>query len=99
MKLKVEKTLEDFKEKIIPILKKHKISHAGIFGSYARGDYNENSDVDILVDVPESYSLLKFAGIKVEIEDEINKSVDLVEYPLIHPKLKTGILKEEVTLI
>lgn len=43
--------IESIKKKIVPILKKHGVVRAGIFGSYARGEQNKNSDVDILIEV------------------------------------------------
>ena len=44
--------IESIKKKAIPVLRKYKITKAGIFGSYARGDYKKNSDIDMLVQPP-----------------------------------------------
>lgn len=41
-------TIEEIKDKIIPIAKKHGISRMCLFGSYARGEANDDSDVEIL---------------------------------------------------
>ena len=46
---KKEEILNKLKAKIIEILKKNNIKKAGIFGSYARGDFKKSSDIDILV--------------------------------------------------
>ncbi len=86
-------------QKIILILKKNNIKKAGVFGSYARGDFNKNSDIDILIMPPKDMSLLDISGIKIELEDDLNKKVDLVSYNYIHPKLKDRILKSEVKII
>jgi len=93
--------MQKLKPKIAKILKKHGIKRAGIFGSYARGDYKKTSDIDILVEIPRNmkFSLLDFVGLKYELEDAIGKKVDLVEYVMIRPELKKSILKEEVTII
>jgi uncharacterized protein len=40
---------EEIRRKIVPVLKKHNVTRAGIFGSYARGEQTKESDVDILV--------------------------------------------------
>lgn len=66
--------IHQIKQKIVPILLKHKITKAAIFGSYARGEATSKSDLDILVDLSVRISLLDFVGIKLELEDELGKS-------------------------
>lgn len=88
----------NIKECIIRILKKHHIKRAGIFGSYAKGTYLEGSDIDILVELGTKMSLLKFVGIQLELEDSLNKKVDLAEYKAIKPRLRKRILSEEVRI-
>jgi len=89
---------EEMKNKIVKILKKNKITRAGIFGSYARGEQKENSDIDILVEPPKGIGF-GFVGVQFEIEDELGKKVDFVSYKTIHPRLKKQILKEEIKII
>jgi predicted nucleotidyltransferase len=83
---------------IIPILKHHGIQKAGIFGSAVRGDAQYN-DVDLLVTVDRSMSLLTFIALKHELEDALGCQVDLVEYDAIKPALRERILAEEVAVI
>jgi len=89
---------EEMKNKIVKILKKNKITRAGIFGSYARGEQKRNSDIDILVEPPKGIGF-GFVGVQFEIEDELGKKVDFVSYKTIHPRLKKQILKEEIKII
>lgn len=89
-------TLSDIKSIIEPVLKKHDILKAGIFGSYANENQQSDSDIDILISINSKISLLEFVKIKLELEDLLGKSVDLVEYDSIKPRLKDRILKEEV---
>src|SRR3989338_7905243 len=96
--MKNNKQISILKRKIIPILKKYKIKKAGIFGSYARGDYKKDSDVDILVQYRKGMGF-KFFGMGIELEEKLNKKVDLVTYDYIHPKLKDRILKEEIRIL
>ena len=91
--------MDEIKEKIIKILKQHKVTKAGIFGSFSDGTQNENSDIDILVELEENVSLLDFIDIKYELEDSLNKKVDLVEYDSIKPLLKSEILRNELRII
>ena len=96
----MRKDLDEIINKIIPVLKKHGIKKAGLFGSYARGDFNQNSDIDLLVEINKhGFSLLDFIGIKLNIEDETGKKVDLVEYKTIKPLIKNEILKNEIRLL
>lgn len=91
--------LEKIKSLIVDILKKNKARKAGIFGSFARNEQKKNSDIDILVELPKNLNLFDFVGIKFELEDALNKKVDLVEYSTIKPLIKKTILKEEIRII
>jgi predicted nucleotidyltransferase len=90
---------QDLKKIISPILLDHGIKKAGIFGSYVRNEAKEDSDIDILVEIDADISLLDFVGIKLEIEDKLNKKVDLVEYKTLKPRIKDRILSEEVAIL
>lgn len=56
------------------------VTKAWLFGSYSRGEQREDSDIDILVsfDKDAHVGLIKFSGMKCDLEDLLNKSVDLV---------------------
>jgi len=69
--------IEEIKKKVIPILKRYHVKKAGIFGSVARGEETEESDIDILVEIDDRMSLLDFVGLKLELEDALGKKVDL----------------------
>jgi len=81
------KSIKDIKNMVIPILRKHHISRAGIFGSFATNQYTEKSDIDILVQLEKNISLLEFVGIQLELEDVLQRKVDLVAYQAIKPRL------------
>lgn len=91
-------TLTAIRKHITPILKKYNIKRAGVFGSYAKGESSEDSDIDILVELGSEMSLLEFVKIKLELEDLLNRKVDLVEYKAIKRQLKDRILSEEMRI-
>jgi uncharacterized protein len=91
-------SVKDIKEVILPILINKGVLRAGLFGSYVRGEQNKGSDVDILIELSEDLSLLDVISIKIELEEALNKEVDLVEYETIKPELKDSILNEEVLI-
>ncbi len=92
--------INQIKKPIVDILKKHKIRKAGIFGSYARGEENKDSDIDILIDVGgRKFSLLDLVSLEMELEKRMGKKIDLLTYAGINSHLKEYILKDEVKII
>ncbi len=85
-------------EQLKPILGKHGIKKAGIFGSLARNEAVVN-DIDLVVKIENRISLLKFISIQQELEDALGIKVDLVEYDALHPVIKDDIIKEEVPVL
>lgn len=66
----------------------------GIFGSVARNEDTERSDIDILYAFSAKYNLFDLGGLKIKLQEALNKEVDLVEFSAIHPKLKEYILPD-----
>lgn len=91
--------MKGIKNKILSVLKNHPVSRAGIFGSYSNKTYKKNSDIDILIELSEEISLIDFVGIKLELEEILNKKVDLVEYSCIKPVIKDNILSQEIRIL
>ncbi|NCO11402.1 hypothetical protein CO038_04520 [Candidatus Pacearchaeota archaeon CG_4_9_14_0_2_um_filter_39_13] len=87
------------KSKILPILKEHNVKRAGIFGSYARGEQDKRSDIDLLVEVNDEWSLMELISLKMLIQKATKKKVDLVEYVCIRSEIKEGILKDEIPIL
>jgi len=92
-------SVEEIKQRILPILQKYNIKRAGLFGSYARGEMREDSEIDILVEIEDDISLLDFVGIKLEIEDILGEKIDLVEYNTIKPLIRERVIKEQVGIL
>ncbi|MCK9186313.1 nucleotidyltransferase family protein [Candidatus Gracilibacteria bacterium] len=82
-------------KQIIPILKSQEVLKASIFGSFARGDNTENSDIDILVKLKKSKTLFDLIGLKIALEEKLDKKVDVLTYESINPLLKKIILQEQ----
>lgn len=88
-------TIQSIKKQIVPILKRQGVTKAALFGSYARGEMKKGSDIDVLVRLKKGKSLFDFVGLKLELEEKLDKKVDLVSYGAIKPHLKNIILKDE----
>jgi len=93
------RNIEEIKENITMILKRHGVRKAALFGSCARGDMKEDSDIDILVDIDKDLSLLDFVSIKLDLEEALGRKVDLVEYNAIKPRLRDKIFNDQVTIL
>ncbi len=99
-KIKPNREIEKIKSKITQVLKRNRVSKAGIFGSYSRGEQKKDSDIDIVVEINDpEMSLLGFIALKMKLEDILGKKVDLVEYSVIKPLIRDRILNEEIKII
>lgn len=91
--------LEEIKVKIIPVLRRYDVKKAAIFGSYAKGEEKEDSDIDILVEFKGEKSLLDLAGLKIELEETLKRKTDVLTYNSLHPLLKDKILQEQKVIL
>jgi len=75
---------------------KYEIVRIGIFGSAARDDMKEKSDIDVVVEL-ERQDLFYLIGIKQDIEEQFSKPVDIISYrKKMNPFLKKRVDKEAV---
>ncbi len=71
-------TIEEIKEKTVPLAKDFGIQTMYLFGSYARGEANDNSDVDIFIDKGNLKSLIQYYNFVDKIEQTLGCHVDVV---------------------
>ncbi len=71
-------TIKEIKEMIYDVLKKYGIEKAYIFGSYARGEANKQSDIDIMIKKGNLKTLLQLSALAYEIEQILKKQIDIV---------------------
>lgn len=98
--MKATETLPSIKKKVLPILRRHAVKHASIFGSFARGDAKARSDVDLLIEYgSEDKSLFDLVDLKSELEKTLGRKVDIVTYNAIYWRLREKILAEQVVIL
>lgn len=90
--------LEKYRENIEESARNHGIRSVRVFGSFARGEENEESDIDLLVELEPNRSLFDIISLKYELEDFIGRKVDVVTLGGISPYLVDRITKEAVPL-
>ena len=91
--------MNDIKDKAVPILKQEGVTRAALFGSIVRGEDKENSDIDVLVDLPRGKSLFDLAGLQMKLKEVLGREVDVITYNSINPLLKDYILKDQFQII
>lgn len=95
--------VQTIKERSLPILKKHGVIRASVFGSAATSTMTETSDIDLLVELPSTIHGFDYVDLKVDLEEDLKnilgREVDVVEYNLIKPDLKQYILQQQIQIL
>lgn len=85
-------------DQIIPILKKYGVQKASIFGSYAKGTQDEQSDLDLIIQPPKNMGI-EFVNLKLDLEDSLKTKVDLLSYNGINKYFKKYILLDQKIIL
>ncbi|MCL2445688.1 MAG: nucleotidyltransferase domain-containing protein [Oscillospiraceae bacterium] len=101
-------SIEQIRGKIVPIAKKYDIPKVYLFGSYARGDATEASDIDVLIEHRGSTirGLWDLGAFYLDLNEQLNKSVDVVTLDALEasytkersPQLNARITQERISL-
>jgi len=91
-------TIQDKRAEILDIATRYGASNVRVFGSVARGEEREDSDVDLLVDFEPGRSLLDHAGLTLELQELLGRPVDVGTTKGLRPQYRERILQEAVTL-
>lgn len=86
------------KQQMVPILQKNGVIKSAIFGSYARGSEDTNSDVDLLVELPQGATLIDLVGLKQDLEEVLLKKVDVVTYDALNKRIRSYVQKDLITI-
>jgi uncharacterized protein len=93
-------TLAWIKKRAVPVLKKHAVKRAAVFGSFARGEAKVRSDVDLLIEYKaKDKSLFDLVDLKAELEEKLDRKVDIVTYSSIYAGIRKQILDEQIIIL
>lgn len=81
------------------VLRAHGVIKASVFGSYARGEASDDSDLDILVDYRDGVSLFDHFDLKDELEKRSGRQVDVVSSRAVSRHFKPFIDKDKVLVL
>lgn len=88
--MRIERCLKRLKPRLA---QQYYVAHLGYFGSYARGEQKEDSDLDLLIHFAKPLGW-EFFDLQDLLEQELQIEVDLVSYHALKPQLKPYILKD-----
>ena len=94
----IRERLERLRPAVMEVAQRYGASNLRVFGSVALNQEHEDSDLDLLVDLPASQSLLALVGIGQELEQLLGCPVDVAEPDSLHPLIRSEILQQAVGL-
>lgn len=96
--MNISRLIKQKRRQILEIAQQHGARNIRLFGSLARGETTETSDLDLLIDMEPGRNLLDLIAIKQDLEDLLGCKVDVVTEAAISPHLRDRVLHEAVHL-
>ena len=91
-------TIDEIKHITTDIARKYGVKSVRLFGSYARNEATEKSDIDLLIEKGKISGLFGLSGFKLDLEDKLQAKVDVMTKISLSPAFLKAIEKEEVLL-
>ena len=96
------KTLEEIRNiinlQMEDLKQKYYVKEIGIFGSYVRGEQDDESDLDVLVEFEKPIGLFKFLELEEYLQETLGVKVDLVSRKALKPNIGKYILEDVIML-
>lgn len=90
--------IENHRTEILALADRHGVRDVRVFGSMARGDADDASDVDLLVSLSSGRTGLALGALLMDVQGLLNRRVEVVTENSLHPEIRNRILKEAQTL-
>ena len=90
--------INDIKKIAVPIAKEYGVGKLALFGSYARSEQNDASDVDFLIEKGKIQDLFMLGGFINALEDSLGLNVDVLTYDALKNSLISDVIKDEIVL-
>lgn len=95
----MKSNLEQIKKKALPILKQAGVTRSAVFGSHARGEQRQDSDLDMLVELPRGNTLLDLVRLQRKLEQGLGKKVDLTTYKSLSPLIRKYVQQDQIEIL
>jgi predicted nucleotidyltransferase len=96
--MRLEQRLKEKRQEILRIASEHGALNVRVFGSVARGEADETSDIDFLVDMEPRRSLFDLGGLQYELQALLGCPVDIVTERGLKARIRDRVIKEAVPL-
>lgn len=93
-----QELLQAKREEILHLAKQYGAYNVRVFGSVARGEADDKSDIDLLVDMEPGRSLLDLGGLLMDLRDLLGCDVDVVTERGLRARIRDRVLREAVAL-
>ena len=90
--------IETHREELLSIARRRGVTNVRVFGSMARGDAGDDSDVDLLVTLAPGATGLALGGLLSDAQELLGRRVDVVTEQGLHPAMRDQVLAQAVTL-
>lgn len=94
----LDQLLKEKRDAILSVCAKYGAHHVRVFGSVARGEADEHSDLDFIVQLEPGRSLLDLGGLQYELEQLLGCRVDVVTERGLKARIRERVLREAVPL-
>lgn len=94
----MDSLLETRREAILRLAHDHGATRVRVFGSMAHDDAGAESDVDLLVELEQGRTLLDLGALLMDLQDLLNRKVDVLTEAALHPGIRERVLREAVPL-
>ena len=96
--MSLNELLQEKREDILRIAAKRGAFNIRVFGSVARGEADEKSDIDLLVDMEPGRTLFDLSELLMDLQDLLGRDVDIVTEKGLHNRIRERVLHEAVPL-
>lgn len=91
--------IHSIKDHILEVLKRYPIKKAAIFGSFARGEANNTSDIDLLIESNQPITLFDVLRLEKELAAVTSRKIDIVEFSAIKNSIRTNVLRDAISIL
>ena len=95
---KLPPLIAEHREELLAIAERLNLANLRLFGSMARGDWDDDSDVDLMVDLRPDTRGLALGGLVVDAERLLGRKVDVVTTASLRPGIRERVLRDAVAL-